>query len=79
MTTMATGSARSCKAEPGVNRALVEADPERFFIPSYVGPKGWLGLRLDLADIDWDEVEAFVQDAYRLTAPRGRAGRRRSQ
>ena len=64
----------SCKAEPGVNRALVDAEPDRFFIPSYVGPKGWLGLRLDLADIDWDEVEAFVQDAYRLCAPRSPTG-----
>jgi hypothetical protein len=68
-----------------VNRALVDADPERFFIPSCVGPKGWLGLRLDLADMDWDEVEAFVHDDYRLTAPerstssRGQAARRRSQ
>jgi phosphoribosylglycinamide formyltransferase-1 len=67
----------SCKAEPGVNRALVEVEPDRFFIPSYTGPKGWVGLRLDLADIDWGEVEAFVHDAYRLTAP-ARAGPRRS-
>lgn len=68
----------SCKAEPGVNKALVRADPVRFFIPAYVGPKGWLGLRLDLPDIDWGEVEAFVHDAYWLTAPRGRGDRRKS-
>lgn len=62
--------ALSCKAEPGVNRALVDAEPGRFFIPAYTGPRGWVGLRLDLVDIDWDEVEAFVHDAYRLTAPK---------
>ena len=69
--------ALSCKAEPGVNRALVDAEPERFFIPAYTGPRGWMAIRLDLAEIDWDEVEAFVNDAYRLTAP-AKAGRRRS-
>jgi hypothetical protein len=69
--------ALACKAEPGVNRALVRSDPARF-IPAYVGPKGWLGLRLDLPDIDWLEVEACVHDAYRLTAPRGREDRRRT-
>ncbi|RPI05568.1 MAG: MmcQ/YjbR family DNA-binding protein, partial [Actinobacteria bacterium] len=58
--------ALSCKADPGVNHALVRADPLRFFIPAYVGPKGWLGLRLDLPEVEWGEVEAFVRDAYGL-------------
>jgi phosphoribosylglycinamide formyltransferase-1 len=62
--------ALACKAEPGVNRARTEAEPERFHIPAYVGPKGWLGLWLDLPDIDWDEVEEVVLDAYCLTAPK---------
>jgi hypothetical protein len=62
--------ALNCKAEPGVNHALAERDPVRFHIPAYVGPKGWLGLWLDLADIDWDEVDELLRDAYRLTAPK---------
>jgi phosphoribosylglycinamide formyltransferase-1 len=60
----------TCKAAPGVNRALIDADPERFYMPSYVGPRGWIALRLDLAKIDWDEVGELVTDAYCLTAPK---------
>ena len=47
---------------------LVDADPERFFVPPYMGPGGWLGLRLD-RKLDWDEVADFVEESYRLTAP----------
>jgi hypothetical protein len=60
----------TCKAAPGVNRALIDADPERFYMPSYVGPRGWVALRLDLGKVDWDEVGELVADAYCLTAPK---------
>ena len=56
------------KAEPGVQEIVVGAAPERFFVPPYVGHKGWLGLRVD-GKVDWDEVASFVEDAYKLTAP----------
>ena len=46
----------------------VEAEPERFFVPPYVGPAGWLGLRLDV-DPDWEEVEGVLREAWRLQAP----------
>ena len=36
-----------CKAPPGSQQILIGADPERFFFPPYVGPKGWVGMRLD--------------------------------
>lgn len=36
-----------CKAPPGSQAILVGADPELFFAPPYVGPKGWIGMRLD--------------------------------
>jgi hypothetical protein len=62
--------ALACKAAPGVAAALVRQEPERYFIPSYVGPKGWVGLYLDLPRIDWAEVEELVVDAYRLQAPK---------
>jgi hypothetical protein len=58
-----------CKAPAGVQQTLVGAAPERFFVPPYVGPKGWLGLRLD-GDVDWDEIADFLADAYRMTAPK---------
>ncbi len=41
----------------------------RFFRPPYVGVRGWLGVRLDVA-VDWDQVAALVEDAYRTVAPR---------
>jgi hypothetical protein len=48
---------------------LVEADPERFFIPPYVGHRGWLGVRLDRA-LDWDELTGIIEDAFAGVAPR---------
>jgi predicted DNA-binding protein (MmcQ/YjbR family) len=58
-----------CKAPPGSQMVLVGADPERFFVPPYVGPKGWVGMRLDRRP-DWDEVAKLVRRSYRLIAPR---------
>jgi hypothetical protein len=58
-----------CAAPPGVQAALVEQEPRRFFRPPYVGHRGWLGLRLDV-DVDWDEVEGIVRDAYLTVAPK---------
>ena len=43
-----------CKAPPGVQEILVNADPKKFFRPPYVGHKGWIGVRLD-RHVDWDE------------------------
>ncbi|MGP0092210.1 MAG: MmcQ/YjbR family DNA-binding protein [Xanthobacteraceae bacterium] len=58
-----------CKAPEGSQSVLVGADPSRFFVPPYFGPKGWIGVRLD-ADPDWQEVDALVRRSYRLIAPR---------
>ena len=57
-----------CAAPQGLQSMLVEADPERFFVPPYVGHRGWLGLRLDRA-LDWDELAGIVEDAYAEVAP----------
>lgn len=59
-----------CKVPAGDLEALVALDPERFFTPPYLGPRGWVGLRLDLADLDWDEVARLVTCSYGLVAPR---------
>ncbi len=58
-----------CAVPPGVQVALVAEEPDRFFVPPYVGGRGWLGVRLD-RDVDWDELAGIVEDAYRAVAPR---------
>jgi predicted DNA-binding protein (MmcQ/YjbR family) len=58
------------KAAPGQQQALIGAYPKRFFMPAYLGPKGWLGLYLDTGDIDWDEVTELISASYRMIAPK---------
>jgi hypothetical protein len=58
-----------CAAPPGVQAELVEAEPERFFRPPYVGGRGWLGVRLDVG-VDWDELGRICEEAYRVIAPK---------
>ena len=57
------------KAPPGAQEALVDANPGRFYRPKYLGPSGWVGVRLT-DSTDWDEVEALLVQGYRLVAPR---------
>src|SRR3712207_9293444 len=57
-----------CAPEPGTQALLVDADPDRFFVPPYVGHRGWIGFRLD-RDLDWDELAGIVEDAYAVIAP----------
>ncbi len=59
-----------CKAAPGAGAAIVEADPERCFLPPYLAHRGWVGAWLDVGDVDWQRVEGLLVDAYRLVAPR---------
>jgi hypothetical protein len=58
-----------CPAFPGVQEELIEQEPDRFFKPPYVGPSGWVGLRLE-SDVDWDEVRGLLTDAYRKVGPK---------
>lgn len=57
------------KGAPGAQEALIAESPDVYFRPPYVGPKGWVGIRLD-ADLDWDELAELVEDSYRLIAPK---------
>jgi hypothetical protein len=57
-----------CPAPLGFQDQLVESAPQRYFVPPYVGHRGWVGLRLD-RDAAWSEVEAVIEDAYRAVAP----------
>ena len=63
-----------CKVAPGDNAALVAAQPARFYMPAYIGPRGWVGLRLDPDEIDWDEVAELVGESYRRVANAKRLG-----
>jgi len=58
-----------CKAAPGARDVLIGSDPRRFFAPPYVGPKGWIGVRL-LAGTDWGLIQDMVRESYRMTAPK---------
>jgi predicted DNA-binding protein (MmcQ/YjbR family) len=58
------------KSELGENVDRVRRDPERYYLPAYIGPRGWFGLRLDRGRVDWREVANVVERSYRLTAPK---------
>jgi hypothetical protein len=58
-----------CKAGPGNQELMVQAEPQRFFRPPYVGPSGWVGVWLD-RQVDWPELAGLLQDSYRLVAPK---------
>ncbi len=57
------------KAPPGSQTILVGADRDRFFVPPYVGHKGWVGVHLDQRP-NWREVAQLVERSYRMTAPK---------
>jgi hypothetical protein len=57
-----------CAAAPGMQQMLVDADAEKFFVPPYVGHRGWLGASLDGA-LDWEELAGIAEDAYAEVAP----------
>jgi hypothetical protein len=52
----------------GEQEAMIFTDPERFFRPPYVGPRGWVGVRLDRRP-SWTQIAALIEGAYRLVAP----------
>ena len=57
-----------CAAPPGAQQAMVATAPLRFFVPPYVGYRGWLGVWLDVP-VDWLELGDIVMAAYRAVAP----------
>jgi phosphoribosylglycinamide formyltransferase-1 len=60
----------TCKSSPSEQRRLVKDDPTSFFVPAYLGPKGWVAIRLDLNKVDWDTVTDLARRAYQDIAPR---------
>ena len=62
-----TDGLSSCEASHSFTR---RPDPAKFYLPAYIGPRGWVGLRLDIGEVDWDEVKELVTGSYLQTAPR---------
>ena len=58
-----------CKSQPELQEAMVGSDPNRFFVPRYLGHKGWVGTRLN-GDVDWVDVAGLVDESYRMIAPK---------
>lgn len=58
------------KALPGDNQLLIDSDPVRFYMPAYVGPRGWVGFRLDTKKVDWEVVAELILGSYLLVAPK---------
>jgi hypothetical protein len=59
-----------CAAPPGAQDDMIATEPDRFFRPPYVGGRGWIGVRLD-GRIDWEELAAICEEAFRTVAPKG--------
>ena len=58
------------KAPPGGQELLIGAAPERFFVPPYLGHKGWIGVWLDGPTVDWEELADLIEDSHGLIARR---------
>jgi hypothetical protein len=59
-----------CKVLPGDNVRLIAVNPRKFHMPAYIGPRGWVGLRLDRPTVDWTEVKELLLASYTQTAPK---------
>ncbi len=60
-----------CKAPPGAQAAYVASEPDRYFAPPYLEPKGWIAAWLDPeSNPDWNEIAAIIDESYRLVAPK---------
>jgi len=59
-----------CKAPPGDQADMVESDPKRYFVPPYVGPRGWIGVRVDLPKTNWKTIASIIRESWSMTAPK---------
>ena len=59
-----------CKSSLSEQRRLVKDDPDSFIVPAYLGSKGWIAIRLDLDEVDWETVSDLARRAYQDIAPR---------
>ena len=59
-----------CKVLAGDNQRLIDASPRKFYMPAYIGPRGWVALRLDRSTVDWNEVQELIRGSYEQVAPK---------
>jgi len=59
-----------CKSALGENVDRASREPDRFYLPAHIGPRGWFGLRLDRGAVDWSEVRNLLELSYGLVAPK---------
>lgn len=64
-----------CKVLPGDNQRLIDANPRKFYMPAYIGPRGWVALRLDRKTVDWSEVKELVRGSYDQVASKKLLGK----
>jgi phosphoribosylglycinamide formyltransferase-1 len=64
-----------CRLFPEEQQALLDLGEERFFMPDYLGPRGWIGIRLDHEPVDWDEITDFVMESYETVLAESKARR----
>ena len=67
-----------CRAETGVQHAFVEASPEHFFVPPYLGHQGWIGVCLDTG-LEWSVIARFVEEAWKEAVPKRPSAQRRTK
>ena len=60
----------TCKSSLGEQRRLIRENPEEFFAPAYLGPRGWVAIRIYLSDVDWIGIEELARHAYLQIAPK---------
>lgn len=65
------------KGQEGAQEMLVSTDPECYFVPPYVGQKGWIGIYMDTPRIKWQILVDLIADSHRLVSTRGKAARRK--
>jgi len=58
------------KTRLGENQDLASDQPSRFYLPAYIGPRGWVGVRLDVPKVSWDEVATFIASSFAIVAPK---------
>lgn len=50
--------------------ALIEAEPDIYYRPAYYGPSGWIAIRLDRPDVDWEHIAGWLRKSWSFVAPK---------
>ena len=61
------------KSSLGENVDRARTHPGLYYLPAYIGVRGWFGMRLNSGTIDWAEVRNIVELSYCLAAPKSLA------